>query len=112
MLRDFVHVLLILPAGGYGLSVIYGAFQSRRDRELRAWEIFTLMLSGALMVLAAFLLWRGADGGFQLLLLALLSQHSVVLSSQYAQGDVNWHSQLGHLVFSLVVIVLAFFAIT
>ena len=112
MLQDFVHVLLILPVGGYGLTVIYNAYRSWRDGELRAWEAFTLILAGALMILAAFLLWSERDGGFQLLLLALLTQHSVTLSSQRAQGAVDWRAQLGRLLLSLIVIVLAFFAIT
>lgn len=112
MLQDFVHVLLILPAGGYGLTAIYDAYRSWSDGELRAWEVFTLILAGALMVFAAFLLWSGRDGGFQLLLLALLSQHSVTLNNEHAQGEVDWPAQLGRLLLSVVVIVLAFFAIT
>jgi hypothetical protein len=111
MLQDFVHVLLILPAGGYGLVVIYDAYISWQEGELRSWEVFTLILAGALMILAGYLLWLGADSGFQLLLLALLSLHSVTLNSQHAQGEVDWRGQLGRLLVSLAVIALAYFAI-
>lgn len=109
MLQDFVHVLLILPTAGYGALVTYNAIRSWREGDLQPWEFVAVLLAGGLILFASYLLWLGTTGGFQLLLLALLSLHSVMLNNEHGSPQTNWRTRL---LVSLVLLVLAYLAIT
>lgn len=107
-----VQILLIIPTGVYGGVTVLAGIQQFREKLIQGWAAAGLALVGVLMLVSAVLLWQSSNSGITVLVLALLSLHSLTINNGLQMhGKLNWRHHLVRFAISLVLIVLAFWSI-
>ncbi len=110
---DLLKIFTIAVLVGYSLLAATAGLNQWRQKRIQGWSATGMLLTGLLMLFAAWLLWAESTNPLWALLVALVLLHALTINNGlHMYGKINWSHHVGRLLISLILLVLTYLSMS